>query len=68
MSFWDEPADDDKVSYDPLYVLNRDSEFRQDVRDFVDSLWARYAPYCGDANFLAERNLSTSLRHRHALV
>ena len=53
-SFWTEPADDDKTSYDPLYVLNRDSEFRQDVRDFVDTLWARYEPYCGDANFLAE--------------
>jgi hypothetical protein len=52
--FWDEPADDDKTSYDPLYVLNRDSEFRENIRDFVQAMWSRYEPYCGDTNFLDE--------------
>jgi hypothetical protein len=52
--FWDEPADDDKTAYDPLYVLNRDSEFRDDVRDFVEKLWVRYERFCGDVNFLEE--------------
>lgn len=51
--FWNEASAED-VSYDPLYVLNRDSEFREEVRTFVESLWARYEPYCGDANFLGE--------------
>lgn len=52
--FWDEPADDDKSLYDPLYILNRDSEFRQEIRDFVENLWSRYEAYCGDTNFLNE--------------
>jgi len=52
--FWNEPANDDKSSYDPLYVLNRDSELREDVRDYVENLWSRYEPYCGDTNFLGE--------------
>ena len=52
--FWDEPPDDDKSLYEPVYVLNRDSKIRQDVRDFVEDLWSRYEPYCGDENFLAE--------------
>ena len=52
--FWDEPAGDDKALYDPLYILNRDSECRDDVREFVEQLWLRHEPYCGDANFLDE--------------
>lgn len=54
MRFWDEPADDDKSLYDPLYTLNRDSKFRQHIRDFVEDLWSRYEPYCGDTNVLGE--------------
>jgi len=52
--FWDEPTSDDKSLYDPVYVHNRDSEVRQDIRDFVEQLWSRYEPYCGDAQFLPE--------------
>src|ERR1700691_6103300 len=52
--FWDEPADDDKSLYDPVYILNRDTHDRQDVRDFVEQLWSRYETYCGDVHFRAE--------------
>jgi hypothetical protein len=51
--FWDEPSDDDKSLYDPIYKSNRDSE-DDDVREFVEQLWVRYQPFCGDKNFLAE--------------
>jgi len=36
-------------------MFNRDSEHREDVRAFCDSLWQRFRPYCPDeAHFLAD--------------
>jgi hypothetical protein len=50
--FWDRDGDGKDDQYDAQYVLNRDSGLRQEIRDFVDTLWQRYEPYCGDRDFL----------------
>lgn len=51
-AIWDAPGDHD-AEYDAEYLATRDREWRKDIRDLVDSLWARYQPYCGDPDFVA---------------
>jgi hypothetical protein len=52
--FWDQPGAEGEGEYDKIYLLNRDTRSRQEVRDFVQNLWTIYAPFCGDRKFLAE--------------
>ncbi len=37
-----------------LYVLTRDSGYRNDIRERLEWWWQRYAPYCGDTHFLSD--------------
>jgi hypothetical protein len=48
------PAFFSSGSASELYVFNRDSPYREDVRDYCEALWNRYEPYNGDPHFLSD--------------
>ncbi len=39
---------------DQAYLINRDSEFRSDVREILELMWKEYSVYCPDSDFLLD--------------
>lgn len=36
---------------DAAYKINRDSEYREDIRQALENMWERYSTYCPDTDF-----------------
>src|SRR5689334_10605510 len=49
---------------DPGYVFQRDSPERKHVRDAIECMWVRFAPYCADdlSHFVSDARASFNQR------
>ena len=55
-TIFDDSLQRGELNVDPAYFDARDNKWRPDLRDWIEELWVRFRPYCGDgeAVFLEE--------------